>query len=366
METVLTGVWQLYGPPSWHEKWWDGQFDLGFSLEIASIEGTPHFYIRIPEKARDLFEEHFYAQYPDIEIFEVDDYTKKVPQNIPNDRWQVWGTDFTMVKESDCYPIRTYKDFETEHELTEEKRIDPMAALMEGLSKIGKDEQIWIQIKAKPFTGDNDDLNFFGRVKEAFTKAAGRKESPKPLSILASVSNILIGYPEIEESKKEDAYPEMKLTPGEKLKLAGLENKKGKPLYNCFIRYVYVAKKEKFNGGRIKIAMSYFNLFNNPEMGILVPFGKTITKVKKNWKDFFWFTERRLYPKKRKMFRNYVRRVNAFFPTSKKGEAFVLNTEELASLYHFPSRVSAPPSAIQRVESRKKEAPYNLPTEKEE
>ncbi len=364
MDVVLTGMWQLYGPPNWFEKWWEGQFNYSFTLEIVSIEGVPHFLLRVPQKQRGLFEQHIYSQYPEAEIFEVEDYTKKVPQNIPNDRWEVWGTDYSMPK-SDCYPLKTYRDFETESEATEEKRIDPIASLLEGLGMLGEGEQIWIQIKAWPLT--DLETGFQEKAKKEYGKLAGRKEKPKPMPIIFQITNTIFGFP--KENKGDDGggevYPaEMKLTPGERAIVESIERKRVKHFFKCFIRYVYVAKKENLNMSRIKIPMSYFNQFNNPGLGFMIPFGKTITKVKRNWWDFFWMLDKRLYLRKRKMFRNYVRRENASFPLDPTSEeVFILNSEELASLYHFPSRISAPPSVIPRVEAKKKEAPHNLPTE---
>ena len=45
-----------------------------FSLEIVSIEGRVHFYIQCLENTRDNVEAQIYAQYPDAEIMEVEDY----------------------------------------------------------------------------------------------------------------------------------------------------------------------------------------------------------------------------------------------------------------------------------------------------
>ncbi len=359
METVLSGFWQIYGPPNWFEQWWEGKSNPDFSLEIASIDGIPHFLVRAPAKQRVVFEQHIYAQYPQAEINEVEDYTTKVPKNIPNEKWDIWGTDYKMI--NDCFPLRTYRDFETEREATEEKRIDPIASLLEGLSKLEKGEQLWIIIKAEPVT--DDESGFMKKAKKEYQKLAGRKEKPPPFSFLEDFFNTLTGYPPKKEAPEDEAFPEMKLTPGEKEKVAAIERKMSKQFFKCFIRYAYIAKRDKFSGSRIKIPMSYFNHFNIPGMGTIIPHAETITKVKQNWYDWFWKIEERLYVKKRRMFRNFLRRVPAFFPVSKGDEKFILNVEELATIYHFPSKVSAPPSVIQRVEAKKKEAPHDLPTE---
>lgn len=363
MDVVFSGIWQLYGPPNWFEKWWEGQFDYSFSLEITSIEGVPHFLLRVPMKQRTLFEQHIYSQYPDAEIFEVEDYTQKVPQNIPNDRWEMWGTDYSMMR-SDCYSLKTYRDFETENEKTEEKRIDPISSLLEGLSMLEEGEQLWIQIKAKPVT--EIETGFETRAKKEYGKLVGRKEKAPPMPLFFQVTNMIFGFPkENKEDAKEELYPaEMKLTPIERATVESIERKRTKHIFQCFVRYIYLAKKEKLNMSRIKIPMSYFNSFNNRSLGEWIPYGKTITKIKRNWHDFFWRLEKRLYVRKRRMFKNYVRRERSSFPIDNDPkDVCILSSEELATLYHFPSKTSSPPSAIPRVDAKKKEAPYNLPTD---
>lgn len=364
MESVLTGFWQVYGEPNWFEKWWNGEYGLSFSLEIASIEGVPHFLLRIPESQRNIFESHLYAQYPEAEIVEVEDYTKNVPQDIPNDTWDILGTDYTMVA-SDCYPIKTYVDFETEHESKEEKRIDPMSSLLEGLSLLKKGEQLWIQIKIKPVT--DAETGFVRRAKALRDSLVKRKKPPKRRSIIMEAWEILIDGI-ITKGKEEERMlpPEMMLTPGERESVAAIERKMSKQIFKSQIRFVYISRKESFFGGRFKFPMSYFNQFNSPTMNSIIPWGKTITKIKQNWYDFYFMRKRRLYLRKRVMFRNYLDRKECFWPAKVKGSSFILNVEEVASLFHFPSRITAPPSVIQRVESKKKEAPHDLPIEQDE
>ena len=149
MESVFSGLWQIYAPPSPIEKWWDGQELLSYSFEIASIDGIPHFFVRCLDNARNMVESHIHAQFPEAEIFEVEDYTQKVPQDLPNKDWDMWGTDYQLTKDN-AYPIKTYRDFETERESKEEKRIDPISSLLEAMSRLKKGEQIWVQIRAKP------------------------------------------------------------------------------------------------------------------------------------------------------------------------------------------------------------------------
>ena len=69
--------------------------------------------------------------------------------------------------------------------------------------------------------------------------------------------------------------------------------------------------------------------------------------------------KKRRYKEKQYMLDAYKRRMYFYKPYKK--HAFVLNTEELATIYHFPGGVSGTPT-FTRIDSRKAEAPANLPT----
>ena len=77
-ETALAVLLQNGGISSKYHMWYLGALPTYSSLEIASIEGVVHFYIRVQTKFRVLVESNFYAQYPGIELVEADDYTKKI------------------------------------------------------------------------------------------------------------------------------------------------------------------------------------------------------------------------------------------------------------------------------------------------
>ena len=84
------------------------------------------------------------------------------------------------MRHENYLPIRTYPMFE---EPVEERRIDTIAPLMEAMSKLKNDEQLWFQVLIKP-TG------------EVF-RAEGEKEIRKLLNI--------------EEPKKQSLWPKFDL-----------------------------------------------------------------------------------------------------------------------------------------------------------
>lgn len=360
MENVFAGLWQLYDPPNPREKWLEGKVQLSLALEVVSLGGEIHFFIRVPEGARKLVESSVYSQYPDAEISEAEDYTKYVPHDIPNKDWDLWGCDYQLVKE-DVYPIKTYsKFFEERPEVTiEEKRIDPISQLLEGLAMLKPGEQLWIQIIAEPITPKENDYVARGR---AIADKIARRAAPRtypPLALEAAEVLISGKMPGPAEQPKELIPPEMKLTPGEKEVLAAIEEKIGKYAFNTAIRFVYVARRDAYFGPAKTLPMSFFSQFSTQNLNAMKPWPKTITKVHT---ILTWFLDkRRLYLRKRRMFRNYVKRLTPLFP--RPGGTFVMNIEELATIFHFPGAIVSRAPFVPRVEVKKGEAPPGLPTE---
>ena len=356
MEQVFAGFHAIHDVFVFREKWIEGQLQLSISCEIVSLNGETHFYIRAAEIYRNIIESNIYSQYPEAEISLVDDYTKYVPQDIPNKDWDLWGCDFINPRE-DVYPIKTYLKFETEREAKEEKRIDPLAGLLDGMATIGPGEQVWLQFIAVPV---RDEIPWRKRGRELADKIARRKvvKSNKPMAQEAAEILVTGKPPGVEVlEEKEIIPPEMKLTPGEREILAGIEEKISKFGFSCNIRFFYLGKREVFFKPRGRFIFGFFKEVSTENLGGLKVWKDTMTKIKS---VPFWFLDkRRFYLRQRKLFKLYKERLSPLFPRA--GGTFVLNTEELATLYHFPGRMVAPAPAITRVEAKKGEAPPGLP-----
>ena len=76
------------------------------------------------------------------------------------------------------------------------------------------------------------------------------------------------------------------------------------------------------------------------------------------WQDFHNFRKRKI---EKTMIDAYKRRSYFNFPHKHyRNKPFILTTEELATVFHFPGKVIATPT-LSRVPSRKAEPPANLP-----
>lgn len=377
MEDIFTNMWgPLYFPANWREQWCEGELADGpgwMSWEIASIEGKLHFYIRVLQDYRMTLETALYGHYPELEIHEVPDYTQNVPQNIPNEEWNVYGEDFILGRPSP-YPIRTFEKFfepQGEKISAEEKRIDPISSLLELMSRLGPGEQFWLQFVTISVS-DKEEPAFRQETDDIIAKLSKRpvKHTKTFLEeIMEMMFHLIYGpkkegsgekatYKWIESAKTEEGNDrEMVLTPGEREMMTEVENKSKKPIFRTNIRGVYVARRENYKSAHRILTRSYFAHFQTQNLNYLV-FSK-VTRPKTH----YFFRKSIPFIRTRRMFRNFILRFTPLFPDRRR-ELALLNTEELATLYHFPLKITglvAPTMA--RVESKKGGPPPNLPVE---
>lgn len=363
MEQVFAGLHGTEGTPNFVEKWFKGEVPDWFSLEIIGKGGDVHFLIRTLENYRNLVEAQIYAQYPDAEIAEVEDYINILPKKIPSDDYDIWGTELLLTKE-DAYPIRTYLYFF--EAAKEEERIDPLASLSEILSSLSPDEHIWIQIL---ISATDDKWKEDG--EKLVEKLIGKKvKTGKGGMILEeahgwaeaareTLSDLFFGPSKAKETsrKKEERSIEnllMYLTPGQREVVSEIEKNIAKLGFNTLIRFIYWAKADIFSGANKAAVIGAFKQFNT----------QNLNGFKKNSKISpsldYWFVKRREFYRKVSVLNNYKKRYFPHQGFSKRG--FVLNTEELATIYHIPGKTVAAPT-MPRIEAKKGGPPVGLPTQ---
>ena len=144
----------------------------------------------------------------------------------------------------------------------------------------------------------------------------------------------------------------MNLTDEEKAIIQAIEKKISKYGFECSIRFIYLGERRSFFKPRVKIPINFFTGLSTESLNGLRPWNTT--KV-----YYPPAIQQRTYIKKRDLFWHYIHRFSPLFP--QKGKTFVLNTEELATLYHFPGKIAVPAPSLQRIKERKAEPPANLP-----
>ena len=355
----------LPGANTLWQTWGLGKTVDYFSLEIVSIDGYVQFLIYAMEDYRDLVESAFYAQYPDAEITEVEDYVDGpngdfVNLNFPNDKYDIFGTEFILAK-NNAFPIRLWKDFE--HTMSAELK-DPMASLLESMNKIGPGEQLWFQIVVTPEYGKNWITSAH---KQAY-KIAGKKIEEKKAGLMDSFLGGALEWLDTlggqifpfynaggAEEKKKDDLPSLMLhlTPGEKSQIEGIEMKADKPGFWCKMRYIYIGQKKVFSRARVVApmlgAIRQYDSYTNNNL--------TLHKYTKTSGIDYWLTKYRMSLRKNKILRAIQGRSRAM-----GSYGIILNTEELSTVYHFPViTVKAP--LVSRTEAKRASAPISLPLE---
>lgn len=334
------------------DKYIEGYTQPPFSFEIASLGGYIQFLIRMPEKFRDLAEAAVYAQYPDAEISETDDYTREAPSNFPNKEFDLWGTELKLYNK-DAYPIRTYPAFE-DMTSKDDKFKDPMASLLETLGKVGEEEQVWLQLILTPCKsewkskGAVEVKKLIGQKVEV-KKSLSDKIIESPLRLFEKLGDLFFAVPSAKKKEEKKEYNLMSyLTPGEKEVVTAMQNKLSKIGFQIQFRFIYLAKKEFFNKGKaISGVMGAIQQFNTLNMNGFKPDSETKTGVD------YWFVKMRVTARQRSIMAAYKERKNT-------GKFFILNTEELATLFHFPVAAVKSPF-LKKVEVKKGEAPGILP-----
>lgn len=359
VENMFSYLGGAHGSQNFYEKWFEGQYQKSFSYEIVSLEGYTQFLIRTPVEFRNLIESSIYSQYPDAEISEVDDYTETVPQKYPDEEWDVFGSEF-ILQNPWYFPIKTYPEFEHQMGPTETQFKDPMASLMDLCGSLRQGEQFWFQMVVTP-TG----FDWAKDSQAQLDKILGRKKKSKPgifirfLEFIGNISELIFPiWQDIDgkkSDKKDDKRTMLDLTPLEKRRVEGIHLKSVKMGFQAKIRIIYVAKKEVMNKAKVVNGfVGYIKQFISLDLNSFKPdLKKTMTKT------VYFSKDSRLVTKKRKVFKNYINRSNY------GREPFLLNIEELATLWHFPVEANVKSPLIQKAPGRKADAPSSLPLAEE-
>jgi len=144
MEAVFAALQLGPGETTFIGRWWNGKVRPWWSFEITSIEGKLHFYVWMWEPYRAFIESQLYAQYPNIELHEVEDYSSGLFSD--PEKNAVFGMEFALDK-PDAYPIKTYIDYELDQDAKKaEQVVDPLSGVLERIATMQPGEQMWIQV----------------------------------------------------------------------------------------------------------------------------------------------------------------------------------------------------------------------------
>jgi len=358
MEQFFTGLHASGRELKFKDKYFKGAIPNWLSVEIVGRGGDIHFFIRSQEKFRDLIESQLYAQYPQAEIYETDDYISSLPADIPNKEYDVIGSEIILDK-PDAYPIRTYPVFFEEKEA--EERSDPVAGLFEFLNALKAGENVWIQILISP---TNDDWK--KAAEKLVAKITGKKlEDAKKGSYLAQETGnwlkefidgfigFLTGFFTSGVEEKKDEEKTIVLTPGDKEVVLAIEKNIAKLGFKTMMRFIYWAPIDVFNKDKLSAVGGFFKQFNTQNLN-----GFKTNKKTAPGRGIV-FKKKREIGQKRQFAGLYKQR---YFVHHKSDRVFVFNTEELATIFHIPGKF-VEVEKMGKIEAKKGGPPTGLPIE---
>ncbi len=404
-ETKISGkglaIWKLRLQNStkwWFEfrKYWLDKYIKGgmrgwYSLEMISEEGKIRFFLYTYEKNVDGQRNVLQSQYPGIEVVEAEDYTLNHHYKPGGDLDVYFGK--WKLKKPDYLPIKTYVDYGLDKDPKDEFKVDPMQSLLETMSTAGKGEHFWFQIMLRTTIKEN-------------WKDDGRKKIDEILGITRYKKDDT----EVKEGKaKENEIKFQKnqvigLAPEQKKEIEIISKNVEKDGLDCFVRMLSLKYKKDGKGLVVPknilpvvYAMKPFDSVGYNAFGF-----DTITtdtdyptldpnsamsnnKRSVSWENYvlrtgFYFEAEALPYKPWVLWKIYKTRLKAI-PSKIWGKEFygfimheyygvpeihaggqsefVLNTEEVATIFHIPYMTSAISNSV--VSSTKSDPPINLP-----
>lgn len=287
------------------------------SFEMASINGQIRFYVWVPKSLQSFVEGQVYSQYPSVQIHKADeDYTS-------HDRvHSVIYTDEIILSESEMLPIKTFQSFE----------VDPLAGITGTLAKLeDTGEELWIQVLVRPiadewhrasdrwiqsvkggnpfnalFGGQGFDMRWFGTFFEALWKPP--------------------------EQGTTAAGGEKILSEREKTRIAEAEKKATKLGYQTKIRLAYLGESQTNAKLQMQAIIGTFKQFNSTNLNGFRGRGGS-------------YRPEALQLYKQRTFTD---------------NGFILNIEELASVFHLPHTNVETPNIVW-ASSKTAEPPAKLP-----
>lgn len=289
-----------------------------FSFEIVGVKGFVHYYAAVPIALVEVVKQAVVSAYPAARMEEVAEH------NIFSPVGKISGTvggELTL-KEHFAYPIATYQDL---------KR-DAMQSLLNALSTLDKEDGVGIQILMRPANP--------GWRKAASAVASKKRGGKQQHQGMEAVAWWLRNIPKAffqppDEGKDKSDKPD--LSPIEHSILDSIDEKTKHPGYEVLIRVVASSNVSQKAQGILNNVVASFSLFDAQGRN-----GFKYTPAK----DIERFVTA------------YILR---FFPqTSNKS---ILNSIELATLFHFPDQKNIPTSQLTRQASKQVDGPRNVPEE---
>jgi hypothetical protein len=351
MELVFQNFRVSSGEVTFIHRAWHGNERPHFSFEIASFGGDIHFYVWCDKKYKQFTESSIYAQYPDVEIIQVEDFMSKF--RFDPKVHTCFTTDYIYYKNgskrSDEYPLKSYIDFELDKDPKEEFKVDPIAHVFETLSAVKPHEQVWVQILIRKEGSSHGPL--------IMHPSNWKERVLNEINNIKKEASINPAYYEKRKEMKDD--PNLYLnaprtTWKQQEAIKAMERHLGKVAFEVGMRCMYISSG-KVDGTMINQVRYLWKPFINSDyLNWLRPKGHH-GDFDYPWQDYNDIRSNRVTRRRLDAFRR-----RSFFYLPWEQEGMVMTAEGLATLYHYPSRTVQSPG-LQRIPAKKSSPPINLP-----
>lgn len=297
-------------------SWLKGRNDH-LSFELVVHNSLIYFYIAVPHRLQNFLEQQIHAQYPYAQIDVMTDY------NIFSENSSIMGA-YLISKKTNVFPFKSYKKMDS----------DPMSGILNALSRIRENNasaSIQFVLRSAKRSWRRRGVQIVREVKkgEKFENVAGKGAVSKVLSTAGKTTAELFSTK--SEEQKKDTY---QLSSMEEEMLKGIEEKLSKGGLDLTVRIISVSDNEevsKLNLENIVNAFSQYNLYRygNEFQAIIPRNQKTIIR------DF--------------IYRSFH-----------ESRALLVNTEEIASLWHLPLHSTEAPN-IKWLSGRTAPPPVDIP-----
>jgi hypothetical protein len=282
------------------------------SFEIVAHEGLVHYYVVAPVSLVDVIKQSVAAAYPAARLEEVSE------RNIFNPAGRMSGTiggEFTLKKDF-AYPIATYQ----------EAKRDATRAILNALSGATREDGVGIQILIRPALS-----GWAKTASDIANQIRKNKGVKKGVNFQAKgIIEALWKPPETSEVKSEDKQ----LSSTEQGTVDAIEDKSRYPGYETLIRVVASSNTAGRSQALMNNVVSAFSLFDSPT------YNGFKFAVAKNMDEFVTA---------------YVFR---FFPQDVNQN--ILNTVELATVFHLPNQNNIPTSQVKRQAAKQVDGPTQI------
>ncbi len=292
-----------------------GQRHLSF--EIVAREGLVYYYAVVPTVLTDVVKQAVAAAYPSARLEEVAEHT--VFSRVGKLSGTIGG-EFTLKKRF-SYPIATYM----------ESKRDASRALLNAISAAGREDGVGLQVLIRPANEGwtKSSISLADKIiKEKGIKRGGLSGS----FAVKDVATALWKPPETDSKKEADEKHQLNSV--EQSVVDAVQEKTRYPGYEVLIRVVVSSNTAAQSQALLKNIVAAFALFDSP-----------------SFNGFKFNLSRNL----EELTSAYILR---FFPQQITQN--ILNTVELATLFHLPDQNSIPTAQVQRQMNKQVDGPTQI------